>query len=104
MSRGPDAATQLERALLAMADGAGCPIEIGHAKMTPWASATFVGARHVLGLDAAASPLLDAWLATLAEAEFTLRGHLVADVHVASTSRDGGRVRVSLEALTIEDA
>ena len=62
MSRGPDAATLLERALLAAADSAGCPVAIVASDWTRWASATFTGARHSLTLTAPASPRLDCWL------------------------------------------
>lgn len=64
----------------------------------PWASATFVGERHVVTaeLDEAA---MAAFVAGIEEAEFTLTGHLVADVAVVA--RAGGQV--VLEALTVEE-
>jgi hypothetical protein len=74
-----------------------------------WASATFAGARHELsfriegeGVNAAA----DAFLATLTAAEFDLRGHILADIALVSEARsdDGNLVRISLEALTVEDS
>ena len=68
-----------------------------------WASATFAGAQHLLGLGAHASPALDTWLAGLPEAEFALRGHLVADLRVARIARDGKTVAVDLEILTVEE-
>lgn len=102
MSRGPDAATLLERALLASAQAAGCPVALVSADWTRWASATFVGARHRIALRASPSPLLDAWLAGLGEAEFALRGHIVADLVVASVAREGAWVEVMLEALSVE--
>ena len=82
MSRGPDAATLLERALLADAARAGCPASVLAADWTRWSSATFTGARHVLTLAAAPGAALDAWAAGLPEAESALRGHLVADLLV----------------------
>lgn len=103
MSRGPDAETLLARALIASAGQAGCPIAIAAADWTRWASATFNGARHVLTLAAPTSPALDAWLSTLPEAEFTLRGHLVADLSVESVHCEGDAVTVSLEVLTVEE-
>lgn len=103
MSRGPDAATLIERALVAHGQAAGCAVAITQADMVRWASATFVGARHVLTLYARASPSLDRWLAGLPEAEFGLRGHLVADLVVVRTVRDGDAVTVSLEILTVEE-
>ncbi|NIJ20949.1 hypothetical protein FHS95_002641 [Sphingomonas naasensis] len=103
MSRGPDAATQLERALVAAAAAAGCPIAVTAADWTRWASATFTGARHSLTLTAGASPLLEQWLVGLSDAEFALRGTLVADIHVVRMTREDGVVTVALEALTVEE-
>jgi hypothetical protein len=103
MSRGPDAGTQIERALVAAAANAGCPIAIVAADWTRWASATFNGARHSLTLRASPGPMLDQWLVGLAEAEFALRGHLVADIHVARMAREGDAVSVALEVLTVEE-
>jgi hypothetical protein len=103
MSRGPDAATQLERALVANAATAGCPIAVAASDWTRWASATFTGARHSLTLTAGASPMLDCWLVGLAEAEFALCGYLVADIGVTRMTRESGVVTVALEALTVEE-
>ncbi|RYE02475.1 MAG: hypothetical protein EOP61_08550 [Sphingomonadales bacterium] len=103
MSRGPDAATLLERALLAGAQRAGCPVTIPKAEVQRWASATFVGARHALTLAGTKSPELDAWLAALPEAEFALRGHLVADLAVLHVAREGDAVSAQIEVLTIEE-
>jgi hypothetical protein len=103
MSRGPDAATLLERALTAAAGAMGCAVRITEAEMQRWASATFAGAQHRLTLASTASPLLDSWLAALPEAEFNLRGHLVADLTVMRVSRDGDAVSVALEVLTVEE-
>ncbi|TGX54101.1 hypothetical protein E5A73_08235 [Sphingomonas gei] len=103
MSRGPDAATQLERALVAAAAAAGCPIAITTSDWTRWASATFTGARHALTLRAGASPMLDYWLVGLDEAEFALRGYLVADITVIHVTRHGTTVTIALEALTVEE-
>ena len=72
-----------------------------------WASATFAGARHELtfriegeGAGAAA----DRFLENLEAAEFELRGHILADIALVAEERiDGGWVRISLEALTVED-
>ncbi|MCW3849016.1 hypothetical protein OF829_17390 [Sphingomonas sp. LB-2] len=103
MSRGPDAATQLERALLAGAEAAGCPLAVTEAELTRWASVTFTGARHMLTLAGTASPALTRWIDALPEAEFALRGHLVADLSVEAVRREGAAVRVMLEVLTVEE-
>jgi hypothetical protein len=102
MSRGPDVATLLERALVASAAAAGCPVTIRAADWTRWSSATFTGARHELTLEAPASLALNAWTAALPEAEFRLRGHIVADLCVARRQRRGDQVTLSLEVLTVE--
>jgi hypothetical protein len=104
MSRGPDAHTLLERALLASAERHGCPLAVTASDMTRWASATFAGARHRLSLGATASAGLDQWIAALPEAELGLRGHLLADAVVAQVRRAGDSVTIEAEFLTIEEA
>lgn len=103
MSRWPDPATQLERALMRGAADAGIALHVESAASTPWASVTFTGARHHLRVVAPASPALNAWLAGLPEAEFHLRGHLVADLAVAAEAHTGGQAEATLEILTVED-
>jgi len=103
MSRGPDAATQFERALLASAQAADCAVAIIEADLTRWASVTFNGMRHMLTLKGAASPALSRWIAALPEAEFALRGHLVADLSVEAVRREGAEATVMLEVLTVEE-
>ena len=102
MSGWPDPGTQLERALVRGAADAGIALRVMPAESTRWASVTFTGARHRFTLAAARSTSLDAWLAGLAEAEFRLRGHLVADLVVAGT-HTGDPAEITLEALTVED-
>jgi hypothetical protein len=99
MSRGCDAGTRLARALARSGPG----IVVTARASTPWASVTFTGARHVLTLEAPASAALDAWLEALPETEFAIPGHLVADLAVAEMRRDGARVEVRIEVLTVED-
>ncbi|QIG81099.1 hypothetical protein [Stakelama tenebrarum] len=103
MSRGPDAATQFERALLAQAARAGCPLTLVESDWTRWASATFNGARHVVTVSAPASSALERWLEELPEAEFALRNHLVADVAVTVQRRCADAVTATVEALTVEE-
>jgi hypothetical protein len=59
----------------------------------PWASMTFVGARHIL--TCAAGPDLTG----IGDEEFALPGHIVADIGVELEAD-----RVVIEALTIETA
>jgi hypothetical protein len=55
-----------------------------------WASVTFVGARHCFEFDPAPAP------ADLMETEFTLPGHIVADIAVMPSPD-----RLVIEALTL---
>lgn len=102
MSRGPDAATLLERALLAESVRLGCGATLVESTLERWSSATFTGARHRLTLRAPRSDVLDAWIVGLPDADFALRGHLVADLSVTCVHRHDGQVSATLEALTVE--
>lgn len=81
------------KALLRALHGLHPGLEVIGAEIEPWASVTFVGTRHVLRC--ASGPDLSG----LADAEFDLRGHLVADL---SVEREAGMIVV--EALLIESA
>lgn len=105
-----DATTALLRALRARFAGFE-PIVFEEITSRSWASITFTGARHDIsvrldgdGADAAAA----AFLTNLEAAEFRLRGHILADIALVSKERSTGpegspRVRIRLEALTVED-
>lgn len=103
MSRGPDAATLLDRALRADAARAGLALDIAEAVATRWASATFTGVRHALTLTIDTADAADAWLAALPDADLPLRGHLVADAAVMRSERSGRQIRAAIEVLTVED-
>lgn len=100
MSRGPDATTLLERRLRIAAEAAGVAIAITASDTTPWASATFNGARHRLTL-AGEGAAFARWVAGLPEADLPLRGHLVADLVVRRAVAEDGAV--VLEVLTVEE-
>jgi hypothetical protein len=73
-----------------------------------WASVTFSGARHTVAFSLegeGAAEAADAFVAHMAEAEFDLRGHIVADVALAGQERSaaGDCIRLRIEALTVED-
>ena len=72
-----------------------------------WASVTFSGARHRIDFTLAgpdAGTAADVLLGNLEEAEFNLRGHILADLSLVAEDRgEAGKVRISLEALTVED-
>jgi len=78
-------------------------------KSRSWSSATFTGARHELTFVIAGEGALgaaDDFLANLEAREFTLRGHIMADIALVSEERRDGEhsVRITLEALTVEDS
>ena len=97
----------IDRALAALlralaAGAAGC-FRIAEARSTPWASATFEGARHAVTLELAgadaserAARLRDA----LPEMEFALPAHLVADIVVKASEG----ATLSFETLILEEA
>lgn len=103
MSRGPDAATLLARALGLSARRAGLDLSIRHADWRRWASATFSGARHEVTVEFPDGEAAIRWLDALPEAEIILRGHLVADAVVIRTHGEGDRLVAALEILTVED-
>lgn len=103
-----DAAAALLRALGARFRDFECAYRVEELNSRSWASVTFTGARHRVALSLegdGAAAAADAFLADMSEAEFDLRGHILADIALAGDERDaaGGRVRLSLEALTVED-
>ena len=101
--RGPDPGSLLSAAIERQARRAGCMIQPVCTEWEKWASATFNGARHRLTIAAVPDVSLDGWLSALPESEFTLRGHLVADLAVASVRRAADRVEIDLEILTVEE-
>lgn len=103
MSRGPDAATLLARALEQSARRAGPTIVIRHADWRRWASATFTGARHELTVELSGGDAAGGWLDGLADAELPIRGHLVADAVVRRRHGEGELLVATLEILTVED-
>lgn len=102
MSRGPDIGTLLVRTLYRDSVAKNCPVEIVASDWMRWASATFVGARHAMTWTALPSPALETWLAGLPEADFDLRGHLLADLTIAAVTRTATSVGIEIEALTVE--
>ncbi|HEX7874119.1 MAG TPA: hypothetical protein VF475_14485 [Sphingobium sp.] len=94
------------RLIAALIDRAGPDSEIVDDRLSPWASATFVGARHEMvlilkGADAITRAI--ALARSLVEAEFTIPGHLVADLAVDGCDADiPGESRLRLSILTIE--
>ncbi|HET9641172.1 MAG TPA: hypothetical protein VFP12_18430 [Allosphingosinicella sp.] len=100
-----DAATAFLQAIRARFDDfSGFVIE--EIRSRRWASVTFQGARHELafrlegeGAETAAGRLLG----QLDARNFTLRGHLLADLSLVAQERRPGFVRIRLDALTVEE-
>ncbi|WP_428630795.1 hypothetical protein [Sphingopyxis sp.] len=78
-------------------------LTIGASTFRPWASANFVGARHVFPCAVAADDHDSARATLQAEltaAEWTLPGHIVADVAVEHSD---DALTLKIEILTVED-
>ena len=88
------------RALIAMIEDALGPVDDLQSVARPWASATFVGQRHVFDFSTEAAPDRVAhFVAALPELEIPLVRAFVADIAVAH----GVGNRLSIEALTIDE-
>lgn len=102
------AGAELKRALRATFVTFGAPVVFESLTSRPWASITFSGERHRLVLcvpGPGAQAAVDAFLDGLEDREFALRGHVLADIEAAGVERDSdGQIRLTLEALTVEDS
>ncbi|MDE0878222.1 MAG: hypothetical protein OSB00_06085 [Sphingomonas bacterium] len=92
------AGRRLVRALRLSAAGAGLDPLLLSASERPWASATYVGARHLITFGIPASPDRHRWLASLVEADLAMRGHVALPPAILSTDDE----RVVLEVVTLE--
>ena len=103
-----DAGAELKRALRVSFVTFGAAVTFEALTSRPWASITFAGERHKLTLclpGPGAQAAVDAFLEGLEDREFALRGHILVDIEVTGMQRDGdGQIRLTVEALTIEDA
>lgn len=82
-------------------------LSLGASTLRPWASANFVGARHLFPCHPVADATIDdpaSLCRTLQDRlgafEWPLAGHIVADVVVEPAAAAGG---LSIEILTVED-
>ena len=101
------AATQLLRSLVARSGLDEDRIVVGNLQSVDWQSLTFTGERHEIALRLS-GPDARAALALLrdglADAEWRLSGHVVADILiVGTTAQDDGSIVVEIEALTLAD-
>ena len=104
-----DSATSFLRALRARFADSTARYHLDELASRSWASVTFCGARHRVSFTLegpGAAQAADDFVRTIAEAEFDLRDHLLADISLLGEERsgDGERVRINLEALTVEDS
>jgi hypothetical protein len=97
MARYPDPHARLACALTGLSGG-----EIVESRHTPWASATFAGARHRYLLRV--PPCGSSTLNGLDEREFDLPGHILADIALSDQSERPDACFLTIEALTVEDA
>jgi hypothetical protein len=100
-----DATTAFLRAIRRFFASAGT-FTLEEVRSRSWASVTFVGARHEIAFrieGEGAEQEARRFLRRLDVAEFELPGHILADVALVSEERRPGRVRIRIEALTVED-
>jgi hypothetical protein len=103
-----DATTALVRAIRKTCGGLGgdCTLTIEKLRSRAWASVTFTGARHEIGLllkGADAQAVASRFSESLDVAEFRLRGHILADIALMSNEPVPDGVRLRIEALTVEE-
>ena len=103
-----EAGAELRRVLRLCFAGLGASVTFESVASRPWASITFSGERHRLTLclpGPGAQAALDAFLDGLEDREFALRGQLLADSEATGVARDpDGQIRLTLEALTVEES
>ena len=102
------AAAGLLRALLAPAAIDRDRILLTVFRSTDWQSLTFIGERHQLELripGPEADSLAERLTNGLADAEFTVPGHIVADIALSADPRHSadGSIGLQIEALTIAE-
>ncbi len=102
------AGAELRRALRACFGALGAAVTFEAVTSRSWASITFAGERHRLILclpGPSAQAAVDAFLDGLEERDLPLRGHILADIAAAGIAREeDGQIRLTLEALTVEDS
>ena len=99
------AATQLLRSVMARTGLDPDRIIVGRFHSVDWQSLTFIGERHEISLKLSGpdpEAALNLLRAGLAEAEWALNGHVVADIVIVGERVSGdGTAVVDLEALTL---
>jgi hypothetical protein len=102
------AASALFRSLLARTSVPRDRILLTDVHSTDWQSLTFVGERHRFGLRVPgpnAQAVVDELCKGLREAEFTIPGHVLADIEpeAGPAAQLDGSISLTIEALTIEE-
>ena len=78
-------------------------LTLGASSLRPWASANFIGARHIFPCVAEggdSETLCRSLHARIADADWKLAGHIVADVAIEPAGAAGA---LRIEILTVED-
>ena len=94
-----DPAPLLARALIASSIAAGCDATVTAQDSRPWASATYIGARHVVTLSSPACVTRYRWLAALTDIELPVRGHIALPPAILRADDD----TVVLEVVALEN-
>lgn len=100
------AAAALLRALVARTGVERDRILLSEVRSTDWQSLTFAGEQHRLVLHLVGPDAQSALLRLtegLEDAEFSLPGHIVADIRAESRPLDDRSITVAVEALTIAE-
>ena len=101
------AGDELKRALRVHFVHLGAAVAIESLASRAWASVTFSGERHRVALclpGPGAGAAADAFLDGLAERDFALSGHVVADIALVERCEEDEQVRLVLEALTVAES
>lgn len=98
MARFPDPHTRLACQIVGISGG-----KITGSRQTPWASATFSGARHHYVLRVPRDGGNNDF-ESLNNAEFDLPGHILADIVLGERVEQADADSFVIEALTVEDA
>jgi hypothetical protein len=67
-----------------------------------WASATFIGMRHVIWFDVPITDAVDHFVRGLRDVDLPMPGHIVADIDLIERHDRDGTARIGLGVLTIE--
>lgn len=107
--RRPDAATLFTRALRTDALAAGHSFHLAELESRSWSSATFIGDQFLLEIIISPRhdiniPGVRSWLAGLTETEFSIRGHIVADLAIDAIVVIDAKVHATIAVLTLIDA